>query len=72
MSLRLKKRGEKALEKALVNASPREESGEASRRWKGTPEGKGIAEEDVPTTPGQAATRSSRSSSQHRRESAET
>lgn len=72
MSLRLKKRGEKALEKALVASSPREENREASRHWKGTPEAKSISEEETPTASGVSDKRSSRSSSQHRRETAET
>lgn len=71
-SLRLKKRGEKALEKALVDSSPREDAGESSRRWRGSPEAKQKPEDDGPTTPGATVHRSSRSSSQHRREMAET
>lgn len=65
-SLRLKKRGEKALEKALVVASP-EEGGSSAKRWKGYPEEETIPEGDEPPpTPGV----SGQGSSQHRRESA--
>lgn len=68
MSLRLKKRGDKALEKALVVASPEEENGSPAKRWKGYPEGATIPEgEEPPPTPGVA---DQRSNSQHRRESA--
>lgn len=79
MSLRLKKRGEKALEKALEKGNQED----ASRsRWKGFPEDETIPEGDEPPpTPGvvvtqhsgrlQAQRKDSRSSSRHRRESAE-
>ncbi|TDL24175.1 hypothetical protein BD410DRAFT_820374 [Rickenella mellea] len=65
MSLRLKKRGEKALEKALVVAEPVEDDGSPSRgRWKGYPEEETIPEGDEPPpTPNGVV--------QHRRESAE-
>ncbi|EJD02779.1 uncharacterized protein FOMMEDRAFT_133996 [Fomitiporia mediterranea MF3/22] len=84
MSLRLKKRGEKALEKALVAVSPEDESnGAGGKRWKGYPEEETIPESDEPPpTPGAGPSLSvqqqqerksgSRSSSKHRRESAET
>ena len=74
MSLRLKKRGEKALEKALVSGN--QDDASTSRKWKGYPEEETIPEGDEPPlTPGlkvaQPQGRSSRSSSRHRRESAE-
>lgn len=68
MSLRLKKRGDKALEKALVVVNPDEESGASGKRWKGYPEEETIPEgEEPPLTPGLV---NERSSSQHRRETA--
>ena len=90
MSLRLKKRGEKALEKALGSVSPEDDSGStgaggsgSGKRWKGYPEEETIPEgEEPPPTPGPRLTvrqrekgretGDSRSSSRHRRESAET
>ena len=66
-ALRLKKRGEKALEKALVAVNPEEEGGSSAKRWKGYPEGETIPEgEEPPPTPGL----SNQGTSQHRRESA--
>lgn len=65
MSLRLKKRGDKALEKALVACPEDEETGSPPRvRWKGYPEEATIPEGDEPPpTPG--------SQLQHHIESAE-
>ncbi|KAI1794173.1 hypothetical protein LXA43DRAFT_971422 [Ganoderma leucocontextum] len=50
MSLRLKKRGEKALEKALVTSSPSadETAGATKARWKGQPEEDTIEESEEP------------------------
>ncbi|KAL5523862.1 hypothetical protein ACEPAG_8035 [Sanghuangporus baumii] len=92
MNLRLKKRGEKALEKALDKMNPDDTgtvtSGKQQQRWKGYPDEETIPEgEEPPPTPGlsvqttnkknenqkkKAINRDSRSSSRHRRESAET
>jgi len=64
MSLRLTKRGEKALEKALVVADPDEAH---AKRWKGQPEGEDIPEADEPPlTPGLMQGKNTL----HRRESA--
>lgn len=86
MSLRLKKRGDKALEKALVSMGPEDDTGSGGaaggKRWKGYPEEETIPEGDEPPpTPGPSLTvrqrekgkerDDSRSSSRHRRESAE-
>jgi hypothetical protein len=49
MTLRLKKRGEKALERALSHSTP-VENPPNSKRWKG-PEDLPISEEVEPTTP---------------------
>ena len=79
MSLRLKKRGEKALEKALEKGN---QDDAVRSKWKGYPEQETIPEGDEPPpTPGVVVTqhsgklqvqgRNSRSSSRHRRESAE-
>ncbi|KAI5123999.1 hypothetical protein M0805_006409 [Coniferiporia weirii] len=62
MSLRLKKRGEKTLERALVVASPKEEGDTTRNHWRRYQEDT-IPEEDPPPTPGPSANRSSRSSS---------
>jgi len=69
MSLRLKKRGEKALEQALIVASPDSESTNAIKgKWKGYPEEGTILEsEEPPATPGPHQQFGS-----HRRETAET
>ncbi|KAL6310459.1 hypothetical protein BKA93DRAFT_820881 [Sparassis latifolia] len=51
MTLRLKRRGEKALERALVVSSPTEDEtveGAAKGRWKGHPEEETIAEDEEP------------------------
>ena len=49
MSLRLKKRGEKALEKALVSSSPRaDETAGTKPRWKGQPDEDTIEESEEP------------------------
>ena len=66
MTLRLKKRGEKALERALVVAIPTEET-DSAKRWKGYPEEATIPEaEEPPPTPGVVINQLS----QHVRESA--
>ena len=74
MSLRLKKRGEKALEKALGGAGLRhdEHAGNTKAKWKGHPEEETIEESEEPPP---SAIRSDASSSRrqsHRREYAET
>jgi len=72
MSLRLKKRGEKALERALVVASPTEEESPETAvkgRWKGQPEEETIEEGEEP--PGSAGPEPSLVH-MHRRELAET
>ncbi|KAF8658264.1 hypothetical protein AX16_002040 [Volvariella volvacea WC 439] len=66
MTLRLKKRGEKALERALNGAPPIDELLPAKPKWKG-PEGETIREEVEPNTPGVQ----SFGSKLHRRETAE-
>ena len=48
MSLRLKKRGEKALEKALVSSSPSPDTTGPKARWKGQPEEDTIEESEEP------------------------
>lgn len=49
MSLRLKKRGEKALEKALVSSSPSADETAGTRsRWKGQPHEDTIEESEEP------------------------
>ena len=64
MSLRLTKRGEKALEKALVVADPDDIQ---AKRWKGQPEEEDIPEADEPPpTPGLMSGKNTL----HRRESA--
>lgn len=68
MTLRLKKRGEKALERALVGASPEDEP-VGKGKWKG-PEGETIEEdEEPPPTAGLGSSIDSRHF--HRRETAE-
>ncbi|KAF7964985.1 hypothetical protein HWV62_1178, partial [Athelia sp. TMB] len=53
MTLRLKKRGEKALERALVVNSPDDDAVNAVAKWKGYPDEDTIVEaEEPPTTPG--------------------
>ncbi|KAH9895124.1 hypothetical protein C8Q73DRAFT_759487 [Cubamyces lactineus] len=69
MSLRLKKRGEKALEKALVVSSPSpDDSAAVKGRWKGQPDQETIEESEEP--PPSAGLRPS-PVHQHRREVAE-
>ncbi|KAI0332360.1 hypothetical protein GY45DRAFT_1344763 [Cubamyces sp. BRFM 1775] len=69
MSLRLKKRGEKALEKALVVSSPSaDDSAAVKGRWKGQPDQETIEESEEP--PPSAGIRPS-PVRQHRREVAE-
>ena len=49
MSLRLRKRGEKALEKALVTSSPSaDETAGTKARWKGQPDEDTIEESEEP------------------------
>ncbi|KAI0743591.1 hypothetical protein C8Q80DRAFT_1345613 [Daedaleopsis nitida] len=48
MSLRLKKRGEKALEKALVSSSPSPDTTGPKTRWKGQPDEDTIEESEEP------------------------
>lgn len=74
MNLRLKKRGEKALERALVGASPEDEP-VGKGKWKG-PEEETIEEDEeppptagIPSTPGFPSTPAS--GHFHRREMAE-
>lgn len=53
MTLRLKKRGEKVLERALVVSSPDDDSENVASKWKGYPEKDTIPEgDDPPSTPG--------------------
>jgi hypothetical protein len=53
MTLRLKKRGEKALERALVVSSPDDDPTNVMSKWKGYPEEDTIPEGDEPpSTPG--------------------
>ncbi|KAH7888837.1 hypothetical protein F5I97DRAFT_1804288 [Phlebopus sp. FC_14] len=67
MNLRLKKRGEKALERALVHASPDNDiTGAATGRWKGYPD-----EEMIPEAGELSANPIPGSSRFHRRETAE-
>jgi len=65
MSLRLKRRGDKALERALVVADPEDDEGSPSKsRWKGRPEEDDIPEgEEPPLTPSLT-----KLNSKHRRE----
>ena len=59
MNLRLKKRGEKALERALVVSTPEEPTDVAAKRWKGYPDEETIPESDEPpNTPGVASQKS--------------
>ncbi|KAF8161062.1 hypothetical protein B0H34DRAFT_673104 [Crassisporium funariophilum] len=64
MSLRLKRRGEKALERALINSHPADDPVANGKKWKG-PEEDPIYEEPEPITPG------ARQFQLHRRETAE-
>jgi len=53
MTLRLKKRGEKALERALVVSSPEDDPASVMSKWKGFPEEHTIPEGDESSnTPG--------------------
>ena len=72
MSLRLKKRGEKALERALtVSENNNNQSGKS--RWKGFPEQDTIPEgEEPPLTPNAPNVTEKQRNGQHRRETAET
>ncbi|KAH9946988.1 hypothetical protein B0H21DRAFT_822341 [Amylocystis lapponica] len=71
MALRLKRRGEKTLERALVGASPTaDEALESGKgRWRGHPEGETITEDDEPPS---TAVPERESAHFHRREMAET
>jgi len=69
MSLRLKKRGEKALELALNGATPTDDNFLTKGKWKG-PEGETIREETEPITPRSASTQQA-GPSVHRRERAQ-
>ncbi|KAI0693997.1 hypothetical protein C8T65DRAFT_833556 [Cerioporus squamosus] len=70
MSLRLKKRGEKALEKALVTSSPSpDETAGPKARWKGQPDEETIEESEEP--PPSAGIQPSPVRMQHRREVAQ-
>jgi PH/SEC7 domain-containing protein len=48
MTLRLKKRGEKALERALVVSSPEDDPTNVMSKWKGYPEEDSIPEGEEP------------------------
>lgn len=50
MTLRLKKRGEKALERALVVSSPEDDATNTATKWKGCPDEDTIVEADEPPT----------------------
>jgi hypothetical protein len=53
MTLRLKKRGDKVLERALVVSSPDDDPTNVMSKWKGYPEEDTIPEDDEPpNTPG--------------------
>ncbi|TFK89121.1 hypothetical protein K466DRAFT_645137 [Polyporus arcularius HHB13444] len=70
MSLRLKKRGEKALEKALVTSSPSpDETAGPKARWKGQPDEETIEESEEP--PPSAGIQQSPVRMHHRREVAQ-
>ena len=71
MSLRLKKRGEKALERALaMGATDDEQPNNAKGKWKGRPEEETIEESDEPP-PSAGLGNSTIRSHTHRRERAE-
>ncbi|KAF9452365.1 hypothetical protein P691DRAFT_661128, partial [Macrolepiota fuliginosa MF-IS2] len=70
MSLRLKKRGEKALERALNGATPTDENYLSKGKWKG-PEEETIREESEPHTPGSTVTSQQAGPPNHRRERAQ-
>ncbi|KXN90627.1 PH and SEC7 domain-containing protein C11E3.11c, partial [Leucoagaricus sp. SymC.cos] len=70
MSLRLKKRGEKALERALNGATPTDENYLMKGRWKG-PEEETIREEVEPSTLGSLVPTQQAGPSSHRRERAQ-
>ncbi|KAJ3570962.1 hypothetical protein NP233_g4061 [Leucocoprinus birnbaumii] len=69
MSLRLKKRGEKALERALNGATPTDENYVSKGKWKG-PEEATIREEAEPSTPGPVVSNQQAGPSSHIRERA--
>lgn len=69
MGLRLKKRGEKALEKALGGSGSDVEEPVSKGRWKGHPDEETIEESDEP--PPSARTDPSSSRTHHRREYAD-
>jgi PH/SEC7 domain-containing protein len=68
MTLRLKKRGEKALERALIVSSPDDNSSNTMLTWKGHPE-ETIPEADEPPITPRAGPRPS--PQLHRRETAD-
>ena len=66
MSLRLKKRGEKALERALAAPGPDDDTGPSTKgRWKGHPRAETIEEGEEPPP-------SAKASQFHRREHTQT
>ncbi|KAM5530981.1 hypothetical protein V8D89_015363 [Ganoderma adspersum] len=73
MSLRLRKRGEKALEKALVTSSPSvDETAGTKARWKGQPDEETIEEsEEPPPSAGILPSPGARMKHHHRREIAQ-
>ena len=73
MSLRLKKRGEKALERALDGDAPEEETtlGHAKGKWKGHPDEDTIEEGDEPPPSAKAFEHPTIRTHSHRRETAE-
>lgn len=68
MTLRLRKRGDKALERALVVSSPEDDTANVMSKWKGYPEEETIPEAEEPTTPSVGSGQPS--PHYHRRESA--
>lgn len=73
MSLRLKKRGEKALERALVVASPTDDepTDGMKAKWTGQPQGETIEERDEPPPSAGLSPSPSPGNGMHRREKAE-
>lgn len=73
MSLRLKKRGEKALERALAVASPTDDDATEGMKakWKGQPQGETIEEREEPPLSAGLSPSPSPGNGLHRREKAE-
>ena len=72
MSLRLKKRGEKALERALDSGAPEDDTPSyAKGKWKGQPDQDTIEESDEPPPSAKSLEHSTIRTHSHRRETAE-